>query len=351
MIQALSFDDVLLIPQHTYGGSRDEADISTTIGGRKYELPFISSNMSTVTERKMLSTMQLAGGFGILHRMMDVEEQKEIISTQPFESVWVSVEGTSAGIERIRALQEIKFCIYGYCVEVAHADSPTVIETVVEIRKAFGKVPLIVGNYATAEGVQRLMSRLAEEKMWCENLSFKIGVGSGSQCTTRIVTGCGLPTLQSVLDIKKFLNAQSGDENNPLYPKLIADGGIKNSGDIVKALAAGADAVMLGSILAGTAEAPGNVIKSAGNLFKIYRGSASYGQKYDAVGHARYVEGEETLVRYKGHAEPIIRQLEEGVRSGLSYCGATNLQELRENAEFVQITPNGYRESLPHGAI
>jgi IMP dehydrogenase len=335
---ALSFDDVLLIPQQTYGGSRDEVDLSTTISGKEYKLPFISANMSTVTESRMLESMRAVGGFGILHRMMDVEEQKEIISKHPFESVWVSIEGSKLGIDRIRELQEIKFCIAGYCIDVAHADSPTVIDTVVEIRKTFGLVPLIIGNYATAEGIWRLLHILGGGD---DNLAFKVGVGSGSQCTTRIVTGCGLPTLESIFQIRKVIPDVT----------LIADGGIKNSGDIVKALAAGADAVMLGSILAGTAEAPGNVIKSNGNLYKIYRGSASYGQKYDAVGHARYVEGEETLVRYKGHAEPIIRQLVEGVKSGFSYCGAMNLRELRENSEFVQITTNGYQESLPHGAI
>jgi hypothetical protein len=162
-----------------------------------------------------------------------------------------------------------------------------------------------------------------------------------SQCTTRIVTGCGLPTLESIFRIRISLP-------NPNL-KLIADGGIKNSGDIVKVLAAGANAVMLGHLLAGAKETPGNVIKYKGGLYKIYRGSASFGQKFD-VGKDGFVEGEETLVSYKSQVTTTLTQLIEGVRSGCSYCGAVTLEELQENAEFVHITDSGYVESTAHGA-
>ena len=161
-----------------------------------------------------------------------------------------------------------------------------------------------------------------------------------SKCTTRIVTGCGLPTLQSIFDIRSSFAGNS--------IKIIADGGIKSSGDIVKALAAGADAVMLGSLLAGTKEAPGSVIKNSGGLYKVYRGSASFGQKFES-GKEGYIEGEEGLVSYKGHVATILTQLVEGIKSGCSYCGAQDLYGLKNNAEFVEITNAGHIESKAHG--
>jgi IMP dehydrogenase len=353
---ALSFDDVLLVPKKTFGGSRNKVDISTIVCGIHMELPIFSANMSSVTEVDMSVAMEHKGGLGILHRMCSINDQQimlekiyqNYILNLKFETeyvpVFVSVEGSKKGIERIKSIQKMKHMNpFGYCVDVAHADSPDVEDTLVEILKEFPNINLIIGNYATVQGIEDLLTRLnkwnSESDNFFERTAFKVGVGSGSACTTRIVTGCGLPTLQSIFDIR---NRFSSDV------KIIADGGFKNSGDIVKALAAGADAVMLGSLLAGTKEAPGNVIKHKGGLYKVYRGSASFGQKFE-VGKEGYVEGEETLVPYKSSVNTILTQLTEGIKSGMSYCGSLNLEQLRTNSEFVQITNNGFKESTAHG--
>jgi len=343
MKKALCFDDVLLIPKRTFGGSRNKVDISTTICNCDMKIPIFSANMSTVTGVGMSVAMYQHGGLGILHRMCSIGEQIDMLCNIEGKiafsgrlPVFVSIEGSKKGLERIQKINYLN--PEGYCIDVAHADSPDIEDIVVEIVKEFPSIKLIIGNYCTSQGIDNLLNSVPHINF--NNVAFKVGVGSGSCCTTRIVTGCGLPTLESIFRIRKDLT------NNNL--KLIADGGIKNSGDIVKALAAGADAVMLGSLLAGTKESPGNVIKYNGGLYKIFRGSASFGQKFE-VGKEGFVEGEETLVPYKSQMTTTLTQLIEGIKSGFSYCGALNLEELRENSEFVEITNSGYKESTPHG--
>jgi IMP dehydrogenase/GMP reductase len=344
---ALSFDDTLLVPKRTFGGSRKNVDLSTIICGYKMKIPIFSANMSSVTEAKMAIAMRNHGGLGVIHRMCTPKEQYEMVNEvycRLYEAdlthtpVFVSIEGTKdEAIERIKNIEHLY--PYGYCIDVAHANSPDVEETIKAIIEEFPNINLIVGNYATPEGIMYLLDAVPDISL--DRIAFKVGIGSGSQCTTRIVTGCGLPTLESIFRIRISLP-------NPNL-KLIADGGIKNSGDIVKVLAAGANAVMLGHLLAGAKETPGNVIKYKGGLYKIYRGSASFGQKFD-VGKDGFVEGEETLVSYKSQVTTTLTQLIEGVRSGCSYCGAVTLEELQENAEFVHITDSGYVESTAHGA-
>jgi IMP dehydrogenase len=338
MLYANSFDDVLLVPQRTFGGSRDQVSLATSVAGIPLKFPILSANMSSITETDMAIEMYKFGGVGVLHRMCSPKEQLYLLPKYEKPPVFVSVEGKyKEALERIRLCE--KYHPYGYCIDVAHADSPEVENTILEIYSKIIPTPrLIIGNYATPKGIDNLLKRLGGN-FPLYDLSFKVGIGSGSQCTTRIVTGSGLPTLESIFRIRKF------------FPKinLIADGGIKNSGDIVKALAAGANSVMLGHLIAGTKETPGNVIKDDGKLFKIYRGSASFGQKFE-VQKQGYIEGEETLVPYKGHVSTILTQLMEGVRSGFSYNGARNIVELWKNAEFVQISAAGYHESTAHVA-
>jgi IMP dehydrogenase len=338
--QALSFDDVLLVPQRTFGGSRGQVSLNTQVAGIFQGYPFLSANMSSITEVQMAIEMRNFGGIGVLHRMCSPKEQFNMVK-ELFDiniPVFVSIEGSyNKALERIKLLEPL--CPRGYCVDVAHADSPDVENTIIEIYSKVIPTPrLIIGNYATPEGIGHLLKRLGNN-FPLYDFSFKVGIGSGSQCTTRIVTGSGLPTLESLFRIRK------------LFPNinLIADGGIKNSGDIVKALAAGASSVMLGHVIAGCKETPGNVIKNNNKLFKIYRGSASFGQKFE-VQKEGYVEGEETLVPYKGHVATILTQLVEGIRSGFSYNGALNIKELQENAEFVQISNSGFVEGTAHGA-
>ncbi|GIU71920.1 MAG: inosine-5'-monophosphate dehydrogenase [Candidatus Nitrosocaldaceae archaeon] len=229
-------------------------------------------------------------------------------------------------------------------VDIAHGHSENAINAMRMIKKAFPDCELIAGNVATAEGTKDLIDAGAD--------AVKVGVGSGSICITRIVTGSGVPQLTAIMDCAKV--AKEYDV------PIIADGGIRNSGDITKALAAGASSVMVGSILAGTDESPGVSITKNGKRYKIYRGMASFyaalGRKYREEGGLSmeedlndYVpEGVEALVEYKGSVIDIIRHLAGGLRSGLSYCGARNIIELQKNATFIKMTTAGYIESMPH---
>lgn len=328
---ALSFDDVLLVPKKFDGNSRDKVDISTEIGGLKLDIPIISSNMPGVTGTEMAIAIAEAGGLGILHRMDSEENQINMLVEAKKRTQ--GLVGCSIGIndgwkETTKAFLDKGADVI--CIDVAHGHQSSVFNVVGQFKKIY-KVPLIVGNFATVDAL--------EELSLYGDIIYKIGIGGGSVCSTRIQTGCGIPSLQTVLD------CANGTRYN-----CIADGGIKTSGDAVKSLAAGARAVMLGSMLAGTEEAPGEPIKGKdGKLYKIYRGNASYGSKKNYFGKAEYIEGAETLVEYKGPVDKVLKNICQGIKSGLSYCGAMNLEGLRNNAEFVKITSSGYKESVPHG--
>jgi len=334
---ALSFDDVLLKPQRFVGESRDKIDLSTNLGGVRLEIPIIAANMPSVCETDMAVAMGRMGGLGIIHRMQSIDSQvkmvlqtkNKILETEGFDRpVGAAIGIGDDWMERAVKLFEAGVNII--CLDVAHGHSDRVIKIIIEFKKNWN-MPLIAGNIATL---------LAATDLEGADI-LKVGVGGGSVCTTRIQTGCGIPTFQSVV------NCTLGPNN-----VIIADGGIKNSGDIVKSLAAGANAVMLGSLLAGTDEAPGEVIKGTdGNKYKIYRGAASYGAKKEFFGKAEYVEGEETLVPYRGPVSKVIEKLCEGIRSGFSYNGVTNIQDLQRNAVFVKITNAGMKESKAHGLI
>jgi IMP dehydrogenase len=246
-------------------------------------------------------------------------------------------------LERAEALLEAGADVI--VVDIAHGHSNNAINTVDMIKKAFSKCELIAGNVATGEGARDLINAGVD--------AVKVGVGSGSICITRIVTGSGVPQLTAVIDTVKVAN----EFDIP----VISDGGIRTSGDAIKALAAGASSVMVGSIFGGTDESPGKTIVRHGKKFKMYRGMASFyaslGRKYreegaeviDAEDPNDYIpEGVEAMVPYKGSVTDIIKQLVGGLRSGLSYCGAKDIQQMQMNAEFVKITPAGYIESQPH---
>jgi IMP dehydrogenase len=236
-------------------------------------------------------------------------------------------------------MEACRTCADIVCLDVAHADSNRVLELLTTYFADYGDYPLIVGNIATGGAARRLKAAIPAKRYG--STAFKVGIGGGSLCTTRIKTGFGIPTLQSVADVR--------DETCGT-PAIIADGGISSSGDVVKSLVAGADAVMLGNLLAGTEEAPGDLIRGEhGILMKQYRGSASISDKQKRGEPTRNVEGESTLVPYRGKAADVISDLLDGIRSGLSYGGSSSIRELQENVEFVEITTHGYRESLPHG--
>ena len=229
-------------------------------------------------------------------------------------------------------------------VDIAHGHSENAINTVKNIKKAFPDCELIAGNVATANGTEDLIKAGVD--------AVKVGVGSGSICITRVITGSGVPQLTAVFDCAEVGN----DHGIP----IISDGGTRNSGDATKALAAGASSIMVGSILGGTDESPGSTITKNGKRFKIYRGmaslAASMGRRSKETGTFEladdlndYVaEGVEAMVPYKGSVTEIITQITGGIRSGLSYCGASNIKQMQENAEFIKISRAGFAESQPH---
>ena len=247
--------------------------------------------------------------------------------------------GTSANtMDRIAALVEKKVDIIA--VDTAHGHSKGVIEKVAQIKRAFPGVPIIAGNVATAGATRALIEAGADV--------VKVGIGPGSICTTRIVAGIGVPQFTAIMDC--------AEEADKLGKRVIADGGIKYSGDIVKALAAGGSAVMIGSMLAGTQESPGEIELYQGRSFKVYRGmgslaamAAGSSDRYFQEGTKKFVpEGVEGRVPYRGTVSEIIYQMKGGLRSGMGYCGKATIEELRLHSEFVRITNAGLLESHPH---
>jgi IMP dehydrogenase len=222
------------------------------------------------------------------------------------------------------------------CVDVAHGDSLIVVESVKKLRQVFPHITLIAGNVATGKGAARLIDSGAD--------AIRVGIGSGAACSTRVMTGSGIPTLQSLFDCQEYLDLHGYKD-----VCLIADGGIKNGGDIVKSIAAGASSVMLGQLLAATDESPGDLVSNG--TMKKYRGMSSYGAQSEWRPETKnniVPEGEETLLPYKGSVKKAIHELVGGLRSGMTYSNARTLIELQNNAEFVHITSSGWAESKPH---
>ncbi len=331
---ALCCDDVLLVPQYSKIASRSDVDLSTTLGKLKLKLPLLSSNMDTVTEGDMAIAMGQAGGAGVLHRFTDEDaifdwarkckhaEVPVIISVGVDTSSW-------SWIWKIEHYLNVKPIV---CVDVAHGDHERVIETIKAIRGSWN-YEIIAGNVATPAGAYRLVEAGAH--------IIKVGIGPGSVCSTRVVSGHGMPQLSAIIEISECIK--------PRGAYIIADGGARYPGDLVKYLAAGADAVMLGSLLAGTDEAAGERIVEHGMAYKTFRGMASRDvQIQKRAGQTLRVEGVTAKVPYRGPVSDTLDNLEAGIRSGLSYSGANNLAELREVAEFVVVTGNTLKENHPH---
>jgi IMP dehydrogenase len=338
MIEALSFDDVLIIPEYSTIKSRKDVSTVTKMNGITLEVPIISSNMDTITESEMAKTMHMLGAGACLHRFNTVNENKQMYKASPKQTM-VSIGVGAAEFDRALALFESG--AETFVIDVAHGAAQHVVEQYDNLRAIVKEnANIIVGNFATGISIRDFKHQLKSRVM---PDAYKIGIGGGSLCTTRVVTGCGLPTFQSILDCRGYAD------------NLIADGGIRNSGDIVKALAAGAKAVMVGGLLSGTEETPGDdVIIGKGSpletRYKRYRGSASL-ESYEIqnkVADHRAAEGEATLVECKGPVRHVILNLVGGIRSGMSYVGASNLTELRESAKFVRVTDSGKRESRAH---
>jgi len=302
MREALTYNDVLLVPQYSDIRSRVEVDTSSFLGDIEFEIPIIASPMDTISESHMGSAMWAHGGLAIVHRYNSIEEQFDIvadISNGGFRTVGAAIGTSGDYLERAAALVANDAQIL--CVDVAHGHHILMKEALRALRVTFGnKVHIMAGNVATLEGYNDLVDWGAD--------SVRCNIGGGSICSTRIQTGHGLPGLQTILDC-----AQS-DRGVP----IIADGGLRTSGDIVKALAAGADFVMLGSLLAGTDETPGDIINTPTGKVKAYRGMASADAQVDWRGKTASLEGIATTVPCKGPVADILDDLTRGIRSGLS---------------------------------
>ena len=338
----LTFDDVLLAPKLTTIESRSQVDLTTFLTKKiKLKIPLISANMDTVTESRMAIEIAKLGGIGIIHRFLTIEDQVEEVKKVKKEKLLV---GAAIGIrrdylERTKAL--IKAGVDVVVIDIAHGYSTFLLKVLKELTKKFPKMEFIAGNVATAEATEALIKNGAA--------AVKVGIGPGALCTTRIVTGAGVPQLTAIAECAEVANKYS-------IP-IIADGGIKQSGDIVKALAAGASTVMIGTLFAGCDESPALTFFRNNKKYKLTRGMASLmanidrQKKDESVKRdlKRYAaEGVEAVVPYRGNVSDLVHQLLGGVRSAFSYCGAKNIKELWEKAEFIQITQASLIESYPH---
>lgn len=331
---AVTFDDVLLIPAYNHYDSRRLVDISMTdkTGKLKLNLPIFTSNMDTITESKMANFISSKGGIGVLHRFMSIEENIAAFK-QCNNKVFVSVGCSEKELERTQALSDAGANYF--CVDVAHAHAKYVGNMIKQIRSIVPEGCILAGNVATYAGADYLAS--------CGADIIKAGIGGGSVCSTRIKTGFGVPMLTCIHECAR------ADRS------IVADGGIRTAGDIVKALAFGADFVMLGGMLAGTEPTPGQVsTKPDGKKVKAYRGMASREAQEDFMGVMqdwKTAEGVSTEVPYREDQDAIIADIVGGLRSGLTYGGANSIRELQRKLNYYVITPAGRIESLPHKTL
>jgi len=336
--EALTYNDVLLEPQYSDIKSRSEVSVASILRGNgpttKLSLPIIASPMDTISEEEMGVAMWQEGGLAVVHRYNTIDRQIEIMDhiIVLCQANAAAAIGTSGDyLDRATALYDVGTRIL--CVDVAHGHHILMKEALHELRDCFAdSVHIMAGNVATLEGYNDLVDWGAD--------SVRCNIGGGSICSTRVQTGHGVPGLQTILDCAEG----RGSGTVP----IIADGGIRSAGDIVKALAAGADFVMLGSLLAGTDETPGDVINSRKGKFKSYRGMASKDAQIAWRGTTASLEGIATTVPCKGPVEDILEDLERGIRSGLSYSGARSIRELQNKARLIRQTVSSQTESSPH---
>lgn len=337
--KGLTFDDVLMVPRHSEISSRRDPELKTVFTKNySLDIPLVSANMDTITEKEMACALASIGGAGIIHRFMETEDQvkqiKDVINFQQENKiekpVCASIGVKEEGKKRCDHLVDAGVNII--TLDIAHGDSIMMLDVLEYVKSKYPHIDVIAGNVATGEATQRLISAGAD--------AIKVGIGPGSMCTTRIITGHGVPQLTAIA----LCVAEATKHGIP----VIADGGIKTSGDMVKALSAGADTVMVGSLLSGTLETPGEVKSGK----KAYRGMASKSAQVSWRGElpeGMAAEGESTMVPCKGPVSNLVHELMGGIRSGMTYLGAMNIKEMNEKAHFMEMTSSGMSESKPHG--
>lgn len=336
----LSYDDVMLVPQRSPVDTRSNVDLTTTLApGLELDMPITSAAMDTVTETDLAIALSEKGGLGVIHRFVDIQEQARQVRdvSDAGEQVGAAIGINEDFMDRASALVEAG--VDALVVDVAHGHMELCLDAVEDLAETFPETALVAGNVATSAGTRDLARAGAD--------CVKVGVGPGSHCTTREMTGAGVPQLTAVMD--------AADVADELGVTIIADGGIRTSGEIVKALMAGADAVMLGGLFSGTSEAPGEVVERDGGTYKVSRGMAS--KEADAertdkeslqLTHAEGIAG---LTPHRGSVAEVVTELESGVRSGISYCGAHTVAGARANAEFIKVSDGAKSREGVHAGI
>jgi len=340
---SLTFDDVSLVPQHSSVLPSETKTFNKLCDRLNLQIPLMSSAMDTVTESRMAIAISKLGGIGVIHRNLSIEKQVMEIKKVKKNNYLV---GAAIGVspedfERAEELFKVKTDLI--VIDTAHGHTQKVLNMIKKIKKKLNNTTLCAGNIATGKAAKFLADSGVD--------IVKVGIGPGSICTTRLVAGIGVPQLSAVLEVKKALKNYK--------TKIISDGGIKFSGDLAKAIAAGADAIMIGSLFSGTIESPGKIIKHKGKLYKNFRGMGSVGAM--AAGSAdryfqkksknvsKYVpEGVEGLVKFKGAVEKIVYNLIGGLKSSMGYLGAKTIRDLQKKGEFIKITKAGFYESMVH---
>ena len=341
----LTFDDVLLVPRRSSIRSRQDVSLKTKLTKKiKINLPILAANMDTVCEQEMALALARLGGVGILHRFLTVEAQAEMVENVKHENseyvVGAAIGTDHDAIVRSKALVDSGVDVL--VLDIAHGHAEHAIDALKQLKDSFPDTDVIAGNVATQAGAEDLYEAGAD--------AIKVGVGPGGVCTTRLVAGVGVPQLTAIFSASVV----------PI--PLIADGGITSSGDIAKAIAAGADSVMIGSMFAGTKESPGEVESSPKGLVKRVRGMASFeaiearairtGELVDdEYFEQRAPEGVEGVVPYKGEVSKLIAQMVAGLKSGMSYSNARTIPEFWEKAEFIRVTSTGLKENKPHATF
>ncbi len=342
-LEGLTFDDLLLIPNYT-DFKRQDVDLTTKLHNNLIlKLPVISAPMDTVTEEEMAIRLAQAGALGIIHRNLNIEKQAQMVKNVKKRKLLV---GAAVGVgpdfePRVKALVEVG--VDTVVIDSGHGHSKPVIEATGYLKKHFPNLAIISGNVATYEGTKALIEAGAD--------IVKVGMGPGSICTTRVIAGMGMPQLTAIAEALRAAK--------PKKIPVIADGGIRQLGDIAKALALGASAVMIGSLFSGFEESPGETVLVEGKKYKHYRGMGSitamkkgaaerYGQSRETEKKKLIAEGVESLVKYKGKVANFLVQIEGSLRTAFYYLGSKNLMELHKKAKFVKINNSGLLEGHPH---
>ena len=333
----ICFDDVLMVPQYSEVLSRSSVDLKMHVGGRTWlDLPVIASPMDTVCEKDMAIAIAESGGIGIIHRFMSAKKQikmvEEVFSYNNLNLLVGAALSTTFTEEHVEKL--VKAGVSMLLIDTANGHSRMAIDAVIRLKNIVGDdVHIMAGNVATIEGYIALDVAGAD--------SIRVGIGGGSMCTTRIVSGHGIPTLSSIINVRE------AKDKFGLNAAIVADGGIRNTGDMVKAFAAGADSVMLGSMLAGTDESPGSLHFKGDKKFKSFRGMASKEANKDK--DIAVAEGVSTMIPYKGSVKDIFKDIRGGLGSGCSYSGVDYLCNLYQESMYVRVSPLSVKESMPHG--